>query len=60
MCQAFSCIVDPRGEYPFAPCVKLWQLGLVPSFDGKMWRLHGGANAQILFEISADELRGKP
>jgi len=29
-------------EYPFQPAVDLWKQGLVPSFDGKIWRLHGG------------------
>ena len=37
-------------EYPFLPLVKLWELGLVPSFDDKKWRLHGGENAKILWE----------
>jgi hypothetical protein len=27
--------------YPFRSAVKLWKLGLVPSYDGKVWRLHG-------------------
>ncbi len=26
--------------YPFQSCVDLWKMGLVPSFDGKIWRLH--------------------
>lgn len=26
--------------YDFSPAVKLWEMGLVPSFDGKTWRLH--------------------
>ena len=50
-------IKHPRGKYPFAPCVQLWERGLVPSFDGKTWRLHGGPKAVILFEITAEELR---
>ena len=37
-------------DYPFLPLVKLWEQGLVPSFDGKTWRLHGGENAKILWE----------
>ena len=37
-------------EYPFLPLVKLWECGLVPSFDGKKWRLHGGSDAKILWE----------
>jgi len=43
--------------YPFRSLVKLWEMGLVPSFDGKSWRLHGGKNAETLFEISRKELR---
>jgi hypothetical protein len=37
-------------EYPFLPLVKLWEQGLVPSFDGTKWRLHGGEKATILWE----------
>jgi hypothetical protein len=50
-------VKHPRGKYPFAPCVQLWKLGLVPSFDGRTWRLHGGEKAKVLFEITAEELR---
>ena len=34
-------IKHKKGEYPFQPYVDLWLRGLVPSFDGKVWRLHG-------------------
>ena len=37
-------------EYPFLPLIKLWEQGLVPSFDGKKWRLHGGEDAKTLWE----------
>ena len=37
------------GEYPFRPTVDLWKMGLVPSFDGEKWRLHGGEKAKILW-----------
>src|SRR4030065_388622 len=30
--------------------VTLWEQGLVPSFDGKVWRLYGGKDAKILWE----------
>ena len=43
--------------YPFQDSVDLWNLGLVPSFDGKVWRLHGGPKAEVLFEIGAKELK---
>jgi hypothetical protein len=39
-----------KGEYPYQPAVDLWKQGLVPSFDGKTWRLHGGPKAEILWE----------
>jgi hypothetical protein len=45
-----------KGVYPFKSLDKLWNMGLVPSFDGKKWRLHGGKDAKILFEISKEEL----
>jgi len=30
--------------------VKLWEAGLVPSFDGTTWRLHSGKNADVVYE----------
>ena len=36
--------------YPFQPCVDLWERGLVPSFDGEVWRLHSGPNAKVIWE----------
>jgi hypothetical protein len=36
--------------YPFQPCVDLWKIGLVPSFDGKTWRINGGKDAKVLWE----------
>jgi hypothetical protein len=46
----------PGTGYPFRSVVSLWKLGLVPSFDGKIWRLHGGPKGEILFEITRAEL----
>ena len=40
-----------KGENPFQPCIDLWNAGLVPSFDGKTWRLHGGKNANVLYNL---------
>ena len=34
----------------FSPAVKLWEAGLVPSFDGTTWRLHSGKNADVVYE----------
>jgi len=38
------------GENPFQPAIDLWHRGFVPSFDGKIWRLHTGENAEIAWE----------
>ena len=43
--------------YPFMPAVKLWKMGVVPGFDGVVWRLHGGKKAKVLYEITEKELR---
>jgi hypothetical protein len=37
-------------KHDFSSAVKLWEMGLVPSFDGETWRLHGYKNARILWE----------
>jgi len=37
-------------KHDFSSAVKLWEAGLVPSFDGTMWRLHSGKNADIVYE----------
>ena len=39
-----------KGEYPFQSAVTLWKKGLVPSFDGKIWRLHVGKDAKLVWE----------
>ena len=49
-------VKHPKGKYPFEPCVKLWEQGLVPSFDGTTWRLHGKNG--VAFKITAEKLRG--
>jgi hypothetical protein len=43
-------IDHPEGENPFHPCIDLWHRGFVPSFDGKIWRLHAGEKAEIVWE----------
>jgi hypothetical protein len=37
------------GTNPFQSGIDLRRMGLVPSFDGKTWRLHGGPKAEILW-----------
>jgi hypothetical protein len=39
-------------KYDFSSCVKLWESGLVPSFDGKIWRLHG-YKGRVLYEMES-------
>jgi len=40
---------DKHGKYPFQPAANLWKEGFMPSFDGKIWRLHGGEKGEILW-----------
>jgi hypothetical protein len=44
-------IEHKEGEYPYQSCVDLWMRGFVPSFDGKIWRLHAGANAKVVYTL---------
>jgi hypothetical protein len=40
-----------ENKNPFQSCIDLWNLGLIPSFDGKVWRLHRMCNnAEIIYE----------
>jgi len=48
--EKWEYIEHEKGEYPFQPAVDLWKMGLISSFDGKKWRLHGGKKAKILWE----------
>lgn len=43
------------GKNPYQPCIDLWEKGLVPSFDGKVWRLHG-ERGKVLKEIREENL----
>jgi hypothetical protein len=45
--------------YPFESLVKLWDLGLVPSFDGKIWGLHGGPSAAILWQGTIEDAKNQ-
>jgi hypothetical protein len=49
-------IEHKEGVNPFQSGIDLWHMGLIPSFDGKVWRLHKGNNAEVVLEISAEEL----
>ncbi len=39
-----------KKSYPYQSGVDLWKMGLVLSFDGAVWRLHGGKDGKILWE----------
>ena len=43
-------VTHKPGTFPFQPAVNLWKQGIVPSCDGKLWRLHGHEDARILWE----------
>ena len=49
-----SSFFDIKYQYDFSPCVKLWESGLVPSYDGKTWRLHSGQNADVVYEWNVE------
>ena len=43
-------IKHEEGINPFQPCIDLWKAGLVPSYDGKVWRLHAGKDAKVVYK----------
>jgi hypothetical protein len=43
-------IDHPEGVNPFQPCIDLWYAGIVPRYDGTLWRLHSGKKASIIWE----------
>ena len=43
-------------EYDLSPAIRLWERGIVASFDGKTWRLHSGKDAQVIYQINKEEL----
>jgi hypothetical protein len=50
-------IEHKEGVNPFQAGIDLWHMGLVPSFDGEVWRLHKGEKAEVVLEITRGELR---
>ena len=46
----YSTFFNINYNHDFSSCVELWDRGLVPSFDGKTWRLHSGKKAEIVYE----------
>lgn len=41
-----------NGDNPFQPAINLWKAGLIPSFDGDLWRLHAGKNVDVVWKGS--------
>lgn len=37
-------------QNPFQSAIDLWEMGIVPSYDGSVLRLHAGADAEIIYE----------
>jgi len=48
-----SSFFNIKFKYDFSSVVKLWEAGLVASFDGEKWRLHAGEKAETIFELEA-------
>ena len=53
----FSSFFAINYKYNFSSVANLWNAGLVPSFDGKVWRLHSGKDAKIIYEWTPDKER---
>jgi len=49
-----SSFFNVDNEHDFSSAVKLWEAGLVPSYDGKVWRLHSGKSADIVYELTPE------
>lgn len=47
--QKWKYVEHQLGVNPYQPYIDLWEAGLVPSFDGKTWRLHGH-KGKIVYE----------
>jgi hypothetical protein len=45
-----SSFISIEFKADFSSAVKLWEAGLVPSFDGTTWRLHSGEKADVVYE----------
>ncbi len=50
----FSSFFAINYKYNFSSVANLWNAGLVPSFDGKVWRLHSGKSADIVYELTPE------
>lgn len=48
----YSSFFDIEYKFDFSSCIRLWESGFVPSFDRKIWRLHSGKKAEVVYEWS--------
>jgi hypothetical protein len=54
----YSSFFDIKYTHDFSSLTTLWERGLVPTFDGKVWRLHSGEKATVVWEGTVEELKG--
>ena len=54
----YSSFFDIKYDHDFSCAVALWERGLVPSFDGTLWRLHSGEQAAVVWEGTVEDLKG--
>ena len=55
VCAYFSSFFAIEYKFDFSSAVKLWDDGLVPSFNGTTWRLHTGKDARVVYEWTPEE-----
>jgi len=48
--EKWKYIEHEKGKNPFQCCIDLWEIGLVPSFDGERWRLHTGPDGKVIYD----------
>lgn len=46
-----SSFFNIKYPYDFTSIIKLWEIGIVPSYDSKIWRLHSGKKANVIYEV---------
>ena len=37
-------------EYPYLAGARLWRIGLIPSFDERVWRFHTGPDGHVVWK----------
>jgi hypothetical protein len=52
----YTTFFDIKYKYDFSSCIKLWNKGIVPSFDGTLWRLHG-KNGKIIWQGKIKDIK---